>query len=48
MIDIMRTLQGYLGKDYNADKRVPSGGNQLMCERQIGTQRLTRSVAANI
>ena len=42
MIDIMRTLQGYLGKDYNSERRVPSGGDQLTCERQVGAQRLTR------
>ena len=38
MIDIMRTMQGYLGKDYPTDHRVASGGDQLTCERQIGSQ----------
>lgn len=42
MIDIMRTLQSYLGESYNDDRRVISGGDQLTCERQVGAQRLTR------
>lgn len=42
MIDIMRTLQGYLGEDYNEDRRVVSGGDLMTCERQVGAQRLTR------
>ena len=42
MIDIMRTLQDYLGKDYNEERRVLCGGDQLTCERQVGAQRLTR------
>lgn len=42
MIDIMRTLQGYLGEDYSVEKRVVCGGDQLTCERQVGAQRLTR------
>ena len=42
MIDIMRTLQGYLGKDYSDEKVVVCGGDQLTCERQVGAQRLSR------
>lgn len=42
MIDIMRTLQGYLGEGYSDERRVASGGDQLTCERQVGAQRLTR------
>lgn len=42
MIDIMRTLQGYLGRGYSDEKRVVCGGDQLTCERQVGAQRLTR------
>lgn len=38
MINIMQTMQGYLGKDYPTDHRVASGGDQLTCERQIGSQ----------
>lgn len=40
MIDIMTMLQDYLGKDYNEDHPVASGGDQLTCENgQIGSQR---------
>lgn len=39
MIDIMRTMQGYLGKDYLPERRVASGGDQLTCERQAASQR---------
>ena len=39
MLDIMMTMQGYLGKDYPPERRVPSGGDQLTCEHQIGAQR---------
>ena len=39
MLDIMSTLQDYLGKDYPDDKPVLSGGDQLTCERQVGAQR---------
>ena len=42
MIDIMQTLQDYLGKGYNEEKRVLCGGDQLTCERQVGAQRLIR------
>ena len=33
MLDIMKTLQGYLGEDYADDQPVLSGGDQLTCER---------------
>lgn len=39
MIDIMHTLQGYLGKSYPRDHIVASGGHQLTCERQVAAQR---------
>lgn len=39
MIDIMRSLQGYLGSDYPPTQRVMSGGDQLTCERQAAAQR---------
>ena len=39
MIDIMRTMQGYLGKDYLPEHRVASGGDQLTGERQAASQR---------
>ena len=39
MIDLMKTIQGYLGKDYPTDHRVASGRDQLTCERQTGSQR---------
>ena len=42
MISIMRTLQGYLGKNYDVEKRILSGGDKLTCERQVGAQRLSR------
>ncbi len=38
MIDIMGTLQKYLGEGYNNERRVLSGGDQLTKERQIGAQ----------
>ena len=41
MIDIMSRMQEYLGEDYPSDRRVPSGGDQLTCERQVGAQRHT-------
>ena len=40
MIDIMRMLQQYLGKEYDANRVVACGGDQLTCERQVGAQRL--------
>ena len=33
MVEIMQTMQGYLGEEFPYDKRVPSGGDQLTCER---------------
>ena len=39
MIEIMRTYQGYLGEDYDERRRVLCGGDQLTCERQVGSQR---------
>jgi len=41
MIDIMSRMQEYLGHDYPSDRRVPSGGDQLTCEQQVGAQRHT-------
>ena len=39
MLEIMQTMQAYLGKDYPATKRVLSGGDQVTCERQVGAKR---------
>ena len=39
MIDIMRTLHGYLGADYPPSRKVASGGDQLTCECQAASQR---------
>ena len=39
MLDIMNTMQDYLGDSYPHDRRVVSGGDHLTCERQIGAQR---------
>jgi hypothetical protein len=39
MIEIMKTLQGYLGEDYGDDHPVLVGGDQLTCERMLGSQR---------
>ena len=39
MIDIMQSLHQYLGSDYQSDRRVASGGDQLTCERQAAAQR---------
>lgn len=39
MVEIMTTMQGYLGNDYPSDRRVASGGDHLTCERQLGAQR---------
>lgn len=41
MIDIMACMHDYLGKEYPDDRRAPSGGDQLTCERQVGAQRHT-------
>ena len=38
MLDIMMRMQEYLGKDYPSERRVASGGDQLMCERQFGAR----------
>ncbi len=35
MIDIMKTLQGYLGDEYPEDRPVLSGGDQLTVEREV-------------
>ena len=45
MIDIMRILQGYLGRGYSDEKRVVCGGDQLTCERQERLTRCADSVA---
>ena len=39
MLDIMKTMQGYLGEGFPYDKKVLSGGDLLTCERQIGAKR---------
>lgn len=39
MIDIMKTLQGYLGDEYPENRPVLSGGDQLTVEREVGAQR---------
>ncbi len=39
MLDIMNTLQGYLGENYPDDRLVLSGGDQMTCERQVGAHR---------
>ena len=39
MIDIMRKMQDYLGEDFPTQSRVAAGGDQLTCERQVGSQR---------
>lgn len=39
MLDIMGTLQGYLGEQYPEDRPVLCGGDQMTVERQIGAQR---------
>ena len=41
MIDIMSRMHDYLGPDYPSDRRVITGGDQLTCERQVGSQRHT-------
>ena len=38
MLDIMNTLQSYLGQDFPTTKTVVSGGDQLMSERQACAQ----------
>lgn len=39
MLDIMHTMQDYLGDGYPQERRILSGGDHLTCERQIGAQR---------
>ena len=39
MLDIMYTLQKYLGESYPDDKPVLLGGDQMTCEQQVGAQR---------
>ena len=39
MLDIMKTLQGYLGEEFPRDKKVVSGGDQLTCEREANARR---------
>ena len=39
MVEIMATMQDYLGKEYPSDRRVASGSDHLTCERQLGAQR---------
>ena len=39
MISIMNTMQGYLGEDYDDNRRILSGGDLLTCERQVGAQK---------
>lgn len=39
MLDIMKTLQRYLGEDYPDKHPVLSGGDQMTCERQVAAQR---------
>ena len=38
MLDIMSTLQDYLGQEFPTTKTVVSGGDQLTCERQACAQ----------
>ena len=39
MIEIMKTLQGYLGEAFPTHQKMISGGDQLTCERQVCAQR---------
>ena len=39
MLDIMQTMQGYLGEEFCRGHRVLSGGDQLTCERQVNCKR---------
>ncbi len=39
MLDIMKTLQGYLGDEFPATSRVLSGGDRLISERQSCARR---------
>ena len=39
MIEIMEQLQDYLGKGYDEERVILSGGDHVTCERQVGAQR---------
>ena len=39
MIDIMQSMQAFLGSNYPSERKVLSGGDQLTCERQAASQR---------
>lgn len=39
MLDIMQSMQGYLGTNFPPNQKVLSGGDQLTCERQRGAKR---------
>ena len=39
MVEIMKTMQEYLGEEFPQNKKVLSGGDQLTCERQACAQR---------
>ena len=39
MIAIMNTMQEYLGSDYDEERRILSGGDQVTYERQLGSQK---------
>lgn len=39
MINIMSTMQEYLGSDFSEERRVLCGGNLLARERRIGSQK---------
>ena len=38
MLDIMLQIQKYVGQNYPPEHRAVSGGDRLICERQIGAQ----------
>ena len=39
MVQIMKSMQAYLGNEYPPANKIASGGDQLTSERQIGSQR---------
>ena len=39
MVEIMKTMQSYLGSEYPSEHRLASGGDHLTCERQMGAQK---------
>ena len=39
MLDIMKSIQDYLGENYPSKNKVASGGDQLTCERQAAAMR---------